>query len=295
MRRAKAKAAATGSGGTLTLRYDSYAALLAVANAGQFEQVNGRSHQARGADDEKFFASKSWNEAYGYASQGWPEGAAKAAEISQEIQDVLGHLIEQERISYDVEGAMFDVARLCQGEPEHWATFTPTLVENTGRRYVAITVSMGASCGVSPEEIARRGAAISSLILLLERAGIRVQLTGGFYSEAGNHLLDLEVLLKGYGDSLDIDRIAFVLGHASSLRRILFAVMESRNEAEREAMQARIGRGYGIVKEKADRAGVDLYLCEARSGDSPWQSVEAATVWVKEQLEAQGAIIAANV
>ena len=291
MRRARAKATATGSG-TLTLRYDSYAALLAVANAGQFEQVNGRSHQARGAADENFFATKSWEEGYGYASQGWPEGAAKADAISQEIQDVLGHLIEQERISYDVEGAMFDVARLCQGEPEHWATFTPSMVQGISRRYVAITVAMGASCGVSPEEIERRGAAISSLILLLERAGIRVQLTGGFYSEAGNHLLDLEVLLKGYGESLDVDRIAFVLGHASSLRRILFAVMESRNEAEREAMQARIGRGYGIVKEKADRTGIDLYLAAPQGGDSPWQSTESAIAWVKEQLEAQGAIIA---
>jgi hypothetical protein len=152
---------------------------------------------------------------------------------------------------------------------------------------------MGASCAVSHEEIERRGAAISSLIILLERAGIRVQLTGGFYSEAGNHLLDLEVLLKGYGESLDIDRVAFVLGHASSLRRILFAVMESRNPEERSALH--VGHGYGMTSNKAARAGIDLYLASPCSGDSPWQSVEAATAWVQEQLEAQGAIIAANV
>ena len=286
----RAKAAGTG-GATLTLRYGSYAALLAVANEGKPEQVNGRSHEAR---DEYFFSSKDWSEAYGFASQGWPEGAAKAAEISQEIQDVLGHLIEQERISYDVEGATFDVARLCQGEPEHWATFTPSMVQGISRRYVAITVSMGASCAVGAAEIERRGAAISSLILLLERAGIRVQLTAGFYSQgAYGHLLDLEVLLKGYGDSLDIDRMAFVLGHASSLRRILFAVMESRTEAERTALH--VGNGYGVVRDKADKTGVDLYLAAPQGGDSPWQSVEAATAWVKEQLEAQGAIIAANV
>jgi hypothetical protein len=275
----------------LTLRYDSYAALLAVANELKPEQLNGRSHEVR---DEYFFASKDWAEAFGYASQGWPAGAAKAAEISQEIQDVLGHLIEQERISYDVEGATFDVARLCQGEPEHWATFTPTLVEGTGRRYVAITVSMGASCIVGADEIERRGAAISSLILLLERAGIRVQLTAGFYSEgARGHLLDVEVLLKGYGDSLDIDRMAFVLGHPSSLRRILFAIMESRNPTERAALH--VGNGYGVVRDKADKAGIDLYLAAPQGGDSPWESVESATAWVKEQLEAQGAIVAQTV
>lgn len=287
------KATAKKREGSLTLRYNSYADLLAVANAGQSEQVNGRSHESYGARDLEFFGSQDWGEAFGYASQGWPEGAAKAAEISQEIQDLLGHLIEQERISYGVEGATFDVARLCQGEPEHWATFTPSIVQGISRRYVTITVSMGASCMVGAEEISRRGAAISSLILLLERAGIRVQLTGGFYCEADSHLLDLEVTLKDYGDALDIDRLAFVLGHASSLRRILFALMESRSPEERAAMH--VGGGYGRSGDKADQTGIDLYFASPQAGEAAWRSIESATAWVKEQLEAQGAIVAAHV
>lgn len=271
---------------TLELRYENYQAMLDTANSNDPNVTGGRSHQ-EGLD----LGTETWDEAYRYASQGWPDGASRIAAMSASIQSTLGHLIDTERINYGTTGNFFDVARLCSGEPEHWAEFCPVRTVAHGQKYLAVTVSMGARWAVTPDEMAIRGAAIASLILLLEQAGIRTQVTVGYYSTSvshSTHQLDIEACIKNYGDNLDLDRMAFALGNMASHRRIKWAIMEGQPEEQREILG--VPGNYSVSTDKQDLEGIDLYLPLIEGGESHWQSVEAATTWVKDQLAKQGAV-----
>lgn len=113
---------------------------------------------------------------------------------------------------------------------------------------VTIVYSPCVSYQWSSNEIIDSGIAVMNIINLLERNGIRVQLTIEFMashtgiSNPKNQLSVAWLNVKGWRDPLDLKKIAFPVVHSSMLRRIGFRWLETNPNIKNQSYT----RGYGM-------------------------------------------------
>lgn len=157
-------------------------------------------------------------QAHHLATHGWPEGTQKAMATAERLTNRImeAHRIHLEtEMTADVFGAAFDVGAITSGVPEAWVR--PSITEV--KRAISIAYSIDASGSISAEILANRGAAVMALVSILQVSGHPVSVTAFETDKAKNHCLTLTVLDANSGSVPDYDRIAFVLMHASMLRR----------------------------------------------------------------------------
>lgn len=122
--------------------------------------------------------------------------------------------------------------------------------ESIKRKVKAVTIvySPCVSYQWSSNEIIDSGIAVMNIINLLERNGIRVQLTIEFMashtgiSNPKNQLSVAWLNVKGWRDPLDLKKIAFPVVHSSMLRRIGFRWLETNPNITNQSYT----RGYGM-------------------------------------------------
>jgi hypothetical protein len=242
-----------------------------------------RSASSRSVGDRSWAGTSSFDEAMALARKGWPEGLKDIQKVSEAIWNVVGQEIQKVETLFDVCGAFADVDRYLTGEPEDMVQFVEEQTFGRGK-VVKLFVNNAASCGVSAKTMFCRGAAVVALIDALEKLGYSCEvstadaLAGGWRGD--NQLLQYEVELRGAGQVLDMDRMAFALAHPSWLRRMVFSAMEQEDATIRSTFK--IGGGYGHPSESrgltSDEHGIDVP--SLRYGTHHWQSQDAAIKWV---------------
>jgi len=258
------------------MNYDQWLTLCA-----RKPKISGAASRRRG--DRSWAGTDSFEEAMKLAREGWAEGLKDISDLSEEIWDVVGQEIKKQDFHYDVQGCVLDVDRFLVGEPENMIEFHEE--EEIGHgKIVKIRVNNVASCGVSAKTMFLRGAAVVALIDALEKLGFSCEV---YTADAlarrwrgDEEVLQYEVELRGPGDVLDMDRLAFGLAHPSWLRRMVFSAMEQEERDIREKF--RVGGGYGMPTESrgdtSEERGIDVP--SLRYGTHHWQDKATAIKWV---------------
>jgi hypothetical protein len=162
-----------------------------------------------------------WNESLDAAELGkWDPptiGSITLPQFTSESEDT--------RYSYDVIGQSLDVAAYVSGEPECWQVEEP--VRKPCGRIIRLAVEIGGNCNIHADSMANRGRAIAALINSLELQGHSIELTlvNAYTNRRGEDYTFL-IPVKHAGQSIDIKRVQFMIGHPSFYRRLLFGLVE---------------------------------------------------------------------
>ena len=235
-----------------------------------------------------FYSSATFEDAADILRTGSFELEALIAPVLDKVAKSIGS-VERNRVvhTHNVAGGSVNVARVMTGNPRNMRTATMVKTRRAGR-HVCLLVNCAASCGVSADEMARRGAALVALVDALHKAGISADVYAGFgiRSGDGKHHLSITTRISHASGSADRSNIVYALGNGDWLRRFGFGVMERL--PEQQATRFGVAANYG-------------YPCEmnakARDAIRPDVLVDSHMVgrmqrdpagWVIEQLQALG-------
>lgn len=269
-------------------RYATWGEFLDRAETRPNPPEGGKSRSTE-SDRLYFTHTGTFGEALALARDGWPEGEQHIRRLSLAMFDRVSTLIERPVYRYDVEGSDFDVARVVDGEPEHWTRQETITTEDPGRRVVRIVLNIAASAGVGANEIRAKGAAVAALAELLDHAGHGSQIDIAAPFEGSGTRSEVHARIKDADQPLDLPRVAFALAHPSCLRRIVWAIREGHPPAIRRAQSVDAHGGYATpadVVNEYDKG--DLYIGRSYYGEPQWANEAAARAWVIEQLKTQG-------
>lgn len=201
------------------------------------EPLNERKSSAQ-EGNASFRGTNTFAEALELARNGWPAGLEAVNRARELVKVPEGDNDFRIVPTFADEGDEVAVDRFLEGETDCWITF-PTQDTPRSGRVVQVVVDACASCGVKVEEIAAKGAAALALVDALEARGLRVELIIGASAQKDETIWDVRVLLKRAEDVLELDRLAFFLTHAATLRRLFFRAWE------RLPNFSKTGQGYG--------------------------------------------------
>lgn len=242
-----------------------------------------------------FNAFQDWKECEAAALQGWPEGLARVRALSEAYVSRVGSGMLKETFQPAETGLFFDIGLVLTGQPEAWLQVVETEEECKGGKLVTIGLNCSVSAAVSAEIIRQRGAAVLALVQLLEASGrsvcVKVGIAAGGKEKKGgsfSHTLKASIVLKAFGEALDVDKLAFWLVCEDAFRRCLFRLMEAcplwkELGAEQE-------EGYGAIIQNWTPEGSDIGL-QGMLAYSETEWTEAKTRrWIEEQLKGQGVL-----
>lgn len=194
-----------------------------------------------GESYREFSGTDSLGEALELARRGWRDGTERLERDLIALESVdRAERDDQSRWSMDVVGAFPCVGSYLAGDPEYMHS-----QENLPYEAPVIRLYAGANANVSCTvgQVNNYGAALLCLIDALEENGQSVELVwyaACYGAKPGrkrkdgtrkwhcvdNQFFGIEVTLKRAGEHLDLDRLAFALGHPSMSRRLACAIRE---------------------------------------------------------------------
>lgn len=126
-------------------------------------------------------------------------------------------------VEYADEPGTPDVAAYLTGEDEYFVLTSEGRQDTPAvGRAVRILMEPCVSAGISTEAMVQRGAVVGAVIHTLERAGVRVALEFCSCIGPDGETVQIEVVLKSFGEPFDVRGLAFWLAHPSSSRRFIF-------------------------------------------------------------------------
>jgi hypothetical protein len=264
------------------LYFDSWTEFIDKADKGVSE-LNPSERISR-SNDTSFTGTGSWEDAMRLARQGWAEGAKRMqANLDLVVSNIPAKKMVREFEMSRVGPGVFDFNRIRMGHPEPWIVMREYEVDDfEGSKIVKIAFNGTASAGVSTREMFNKGALIGALVDQLERAGKRVEVLLMLSSKGRKTEIRVKVMLKRAQDPLDVDRLAFGLAHASTLRRFGFSVYEQMPNAKNEGWSS-MG-GYGMCTDWDEEGCINV-----RSSDLKYANDEQTRMdWLKKQMADQG-------
>lgn len=218
------------------------------AFAREIATVNPKDCWHRSAWDR---GNESWNgtntmaDALNLAVDGWPEGVAKATRLIDRIKAT--NPLQLKQIKYSIAGAYPNIPRAIAGN--HLNMRVPDIARASRRPVITLMSNMSANCGHSGEEITNRASVVAALVDVIESAGYACDViaygatASSCWSSDPGVKLDVisTVQVKNSNQPMDINRIAFGLGHASMFRRLMFA------DWERDSFCKELGASLGGV------------------------------------------------
>lgn len=240
-------------------RYETWDSFLVDAAKPASNESLSSSRRVEASD--AFFGTRTFEEALNVARTGWAAGAARVAELRASIDEFVATAKRAyvQQFQWDVTGDFVDVGRVLSGEPEAFGTYVDSLDgrADTRDRVVRLYANLGVSCGVTGEAIFARGAAILAAVDILESAGIRVELWTGIASKGAGKkkTYQLEVLVKSASQPVDVDRLAFVLCHQATLRRLGFSHKEQHGYWPKKCYPEPLTVEEGCIKTPEARRG----------------------------------------
>lgn len=266
----------------LKSHYSSLGEFLAAANRPPLSDAKSSKREGRGEDE--FSGTRNFGQAMDLAVKGWPEGRKK---IMTAIASAQASPTFTPALTMDVAGAYPIAALAAAGDPCSMVDLAP--IEDRVRPIVRLVIQRGASAAYEVDEFTNYGAAVLSYVEGLEAAGFRCEITVAFCSdfhESGDSVIT--VVVKRAEETMEFDRMAFVMTHPSFFRRICFAVMEST-----EVLSGWLIRhSYGYSRNpKASEFDHDQVLVPGvnmvNPGAKELKSVKACLAHVGPMIEAQ--------
>ena len=227
-----------------------------------------------------------WDGACQLAREGWREGVERMVE-----QDTAGLLHasydSQDVFTYSEQGLRPDVGLYCAGEPA-------CMLLPAEQPYLPVIhlMMMGSyNCNIGAKEASNWGLGILSLVDQYESQGIRVGLSLGYFvdthgEEAGAVCIQE---IKAPSEPLDLNRLAFGIGHPASFRRLGFRWLE---QIPNRTIASELGSGYGysnydvndFPKELVGDA-FDLFIPGVGQNETHAQTADKATKRVRALVE----------
>lgn len=237
----------------------------------------------------EFTGTKCAEEALTLATSGWEEGAqaiGKSASgycLNLDVGDSFAN-------SWDVGGEVPDVPRYCAGDPAHMVSSAYVY----DAPVLDLRVSPDFSGAVDKQNIQNFGAALLVLVDMLERGhGYSVRITNVLATCHGGIFALGETVVKEADAHLEIDRLAFCIGHPSMLRRFWFAWIGINHDLKF------LGHGLGAPYE--DHDVITKVMTEKDPSSSPvlitgantaanqghFDTIDKALKWLISQLPQQ--------
>jgi len=208
-------------------------------NLEQLASVDSVKRFSSRKEDRDWTGTATYEEAADLALNGWHEGVKRLTDLRDELMAEIGALVPEPMPIHDVEGYDVDVAAYLSGEPESMINMMDF---EQGNRQIRVLVNLSAHAGRTRESLMMRGLLAAGVVDSLEAMGHRVTLDVVSIHKSRENIAML-AHVKRASDVLDLERMAFAVGHPSMLRRINFAMMEARPKHRREAIG--VPGGYG--------------------------------------------------
>lgn len=171
--------------------------------------------------------TRTMKEALDFAHHGWQVGADQAIKLREGIEAATPQMPRLAR--YDVAGAVPSVARAIAGNPMNMRR----MAISESRRMPTITLlcDLSVSWRLPARAMIEHATAIAAVADILEGAGYRCEILA--CDRSGSKTLGLEVVCRAKApeEVANLSKIAFTLGHAAMLRRLIFAVWQIDQEA----------------------------------------------------------------
>lgn len=206
-----------------------------------WEGPSSRRDGRRGEVDQ---GTKTFDAAIKLALRGWPDGAALAREQSAQLVGRLGHPepIEDWRREI-VGGGNLSVPVYVSGAPDCFLNYSPT--DDMQDKFVTVVINSRLSGSISFDVCMMRGVILCAMVDALESSGYRCRVYAGFANGGGAYNLEVYIPIKDFGESLDLDLLAYTAAHASFHRRLNWSYKELLPAGERWDLGVRKGGGYG--------------------------------------------------
>lgn len=179
--------------------------------------------------DVAFTGTASHSEACTLATDGWAEGLRKMSLCLDAARATSTAVGQAPAYLLDVCGAYPHAAIAAAGDA--FCMMAPTPVSERARPILRLATSTALPAVYEAQEVFNYGAGLVAVIDALEAAAFSVELqtvrcntTWGSKGER----LTITTTIKGAGEALDLERLAFCLGSASYNRRLHFGVVEAR-------------------------------------------------------------------
>lgn len=162
------------------------------------------------------------------ARSGWEEGRNKIVKDLERANYIMNTGMRR-AINLDVAGAYPIVPLAVAGDPNCMVNIGDTT--DIAKPIVRIWLNLAVSGAFKGGAITNRGIAVLSHIDRLENEGRSVELTviDTSYATDNNNkppYTIIKIIAKRAGEPLELDKLAFILAHPASLRRIVFALYE---------------------------------------------------------------------
>ena len=179
-----------------------------------------KSGAASKASQSNWNGEISWSESIKLCMNGWRNGWEDISQDMVTIEDEEKPIRPRITLNPGYSGSRPSVSRVIAGVPKQMIRAARPRVNAPA---VKLIVSIGALSSVDAEAYKRRGAAVCAYIDAVETAGISTEIVALSRASAGHKAVaEVSVQLKQPGQPLDVDAVAFCLGHPAMLRRLVF-------------------------------------------------------------------------
>lgn len=195
-----------------------------------------------------FTGTDSLDEAVTLATRGWEEGARGVERLLDrvDVKEFFARAANKPVLYHDFSGSEVDVAGFVQGVPEHMVDLH---FSNRPIRSVKIIVGIDQHANVAKDKMLQKASSIFLAAEVLRLTGHIVEVLGiaytGDYNGRSNNYTLYEIPILEAGKYISPAQLAFMVGHPSFLRRIIFANNELESEEVRSRMGFYTGGGYG--------------------------------------------------
>lgn len=240
--------------------------------------------------DANWSGAASLADAVSLCDTGWKDGAKVIedvlATIKTSLQDVAQELVAT--TYYDVAGAYPDMGRFMEGEPECMVQFTMQ-EDVTSGQVCRLLIDVGANAFYTADWMTRRAATISAFVQVLTMVGKSVEVWVASPVVIGSHIHDTLLCVHRAGSSLNVDDIAYVLGHPSMLRHCIF---QTRFDPV-TGWQLGMGGTYGKhLESTVEFVQPDVVIQRAENEPSSIPDPADRPVdWIRYQLEKLGLLV----
>ncbi len=232
-----------------------------------------KTGRARRSGKDSYNDWTGWTEALELAKNGWSYGTQIVGNSTAQIMGTRYSTKRTDGFDLGVSGMFPEVGAVLTGSPLCHVTIAE------GRQMVGkvvrITADLVCNAYVTGQQMKLYGAALCILVQTIERSGASVEVVGAFDVQSLRHTeyyLCHRIRLKDAGQPLDMDRLAFMLGHPASLRRLVLHAIETTDWAYFAGFETGHGRAT-YVPNVSD--GIVISSCYRDDLDSAVEAVES--------------------
>lgn len=211
----------------ITEEFESIHKLLKILDKRDNNSIMSSKHSSQEHGDASWYGTKSYSDAIKLFEKGYSDilDDLKTEIKKTEKLQCNNISIRKSRPKNAVAGFVPNVPNAIRGLPE-----SMILIDKTPKKIKAIEIiyNMHGCASEDTDFFIKSGAVLLSAINLIEKMGVQVKLTAGFFSaRCDDEITFPTVVVKHYNQPLDLLKLCFPLAHPSMFRRIGFKYLET--------------------------------------------------------------------